>query len=168
MSRAKTIVITFAVIGLLLFFAESALARFTPIVIQSSDWTLKDRIDVRGGRYFRRYYGDQPGCKSISRSDINGLSVRTNPTLTFVFVGNALGIACYHPVLNRMVHSKSDVTIVQYPKLGTGSYREGVQAFTYKRDAGKTGEDRFVVRVCGTMHYETGCLTTVYRYVSGK
>jgi hypothetical protein len=105
MSRAKTIVITFAVIGLLLFFAESALARFTPIVIQSSDWTPKDRIDVRGGRYFRRYYGDQPGCKSISRSDINGLSVRTNPTLTFVFVGNALGIACYHPVLNRMVHS---------------------------------------------------------------
>jgi hypothetical protein len=168
MSRAKNIAITFSMLGALLCFADAALARFTPIVIQSADWTLKHRVDVRGGRYFRRYYGDQPGCKSISGSDINGLSVRTNPTLTFVFAGNAHGIACSHPVLNRMIHSRSGVTIIQHPKLGKGAYNDGYETFSYKREAGKSGVDRFVVRVCGLMNNETGCLTIIYRYISGN
>jgi hypothetical protein len=168
MIRRNSGVILAKSLALVLLSVEAASAHFTPAVVQPVNWKPESHIDVRGGRYFRRYYGPGPGCKPLSRSDINGLSVRSNPTLVETYAGNALGISCRHPVLNRMVHTGSGATIIRSPRLGMGSYDEWTQTFSYKREAGKPGEDRFVVRVCGQMHNETGCLTTVYRYVSGK
>jgi hypothetical protein len=155
-------------LALFLLSMDAASAHVTPAMVQPGNWRADNRIDVRSGRYFRRYYGDQPGCKSLSGPDINALSVKRNPTLVYTYAGNALGISCHHPVLNRMVHTRYGVTIIKSPRLGVGAYNEWTQSFGYKRDAGKPGEDRFVVRVCGQMHNETGCLTTVYRYLQGN
>ncbi len=167
--RCNFIVILAKSLTLFLLLMDAASAHFSPAVVRPEIWKLENHIEVRGrSRYFRRYYGLGPGCKPVSHSNINGLSVRSNPTLVDTYVGNALGINCHHPVLNRMVHTKAGVTIIKSPTLGVGTYNEWTQSFSYKRDAGKPGQDRFVVRVCGQMYNETGCLTTVYRYLSGK
>jgi hypothetical protein len=165
MYRKRIATVIFISFLALLLSSETSFARFVPIAVQNIKIGNGQFINIRTRQYIRVYDKNRPGCILRSAPDINALSLKTNPTLRYIFSGNSFGIRCVHYVLNRIVHQKSDVTIVKKPNFGNLSYHDGtLKAFIYEKHPDKNVTDSFIVRICGLMYNENGCLTQIYHY----
>jgi hypothetical protein len=165
MYRERIATVIFISILAWLFSNEKSFARFVPIAVQNIKIGNEQFINIRTRQYIRVYDKTRPGCTLRSAPDINALSLKTNPTLRYIFSGNSFGIRCVHYVLNRIIHQKSDVTIVKKPNFGNLSYHDGtLKAFIYEKHPDKNVTDSFIVRICGLMYNENGCLTQIYHY----